>query len=146
MSAERAIAALVYGLAEAIDDADLDRVEALFGDAVFTMAGGTPRVGGRAFRETIEAGMLLHDGSPRTHHAVTNLVVSVDGDGDGDRADARSYVTVLQQVGDHPLEVILAGRYEDRFRRVDGEWVWEARTMHVDLVGDTSRHSRHHLG
>jgi len=55
-SPERSIANLVHALAEAVDDADGDRIEALFGDATFTMAGGTPREGGAAFREVIERG------------------------------------------------------------------------------------------
>ena len=148
--AHRAIANLVYDLAEAIDDADGDRIEALFGDATFTMAGGRPRRGGAALREVIEQGMITHDGSPRTLHQVTNLAVAVDPGGGS--ASGRARITVYQQVpataarAAFPLQAVLVGRYEDRYHRdADGTWHFTSRTMHVDLLGDTSRHSRNRL-
>ena len=59
------------------------------------------------------------------------------------RRPARSYYTVLQQVGDAPLQVIIAGRYHDKFERVDGTWRFCERDYTlVDLVGDLSRHLR----
>jgi hypothetical protein len=143
-SDEQAIANLVYGLAEAIDDADHDRIERLFGDADFQLAGREPRRGGAAFREVVEQSMLLHDGSPRTQHLVTNLQITFDDD--GDVASARSYVTVLQAVDGFPLQLVLAGRYHDRFQRdADGRWSWVERGMRIDLVGDTSWHTRTRL-
>jgi hypothetical protein len=147
---ERAITNLVHALAEAIDDADGDRIEALFGDGTFTMAGGRPREGGAAFRQVIEQGMLTYDGSPRTAHQVTNLTIEVDPGGRSASGEAR--ITVYQQVpatGDRaafPLQAVLVGRYQDRYHRdADGTWRFTSRVMHVDLVGDTSRHSRHRL-
>ena len=149
-SPERSIANLVHALAEAVDDADGDRIEALFGDATFTMAGGTPREGGAAFREVIERGMLTHDGSPRTLHQVSNLAIEVDPS--GETASGRARITVLQQVpatddrAAFPLQPVLVGRYEDRYRRdADGTWRFASRVMHVDLLGDTSFHTRNRL-
>lgn len=138
---ERAIANLVFGLAEAIDDADLDRVEKLFGDATFTLAGREPRAGGPAFRRVIEQGMRFHDGSPRTLHVVSNLVVEVGGD--RTVASSRSVVSVLQAVPPaFGLQVVMAGRYHDRFvRDTSGRWRFAERIMFVDLVGNTSFHS-----
>jgi hypothetical protein len=147
---QRAIADLVHALAEAIDDRDGDRIEALFGDATFTMAGGRPREGGSAFRQVIEQGMLTYDGSPRTVHQVTNLTIEVAPDGRSAWAEAR--ITVYQQVpatadqAAFPLQPVLIGRYHDRFHRYpEGAWRFTSRVMDVDLVGDTSRHSRHRL-
>jgi hypothetical protein len=141
MDSERSISNLVYGLAEAIDDSDLDHIEALFGDATFTLAGREPRVGGARFREVIERGMLRHEGSPRTLHVVTNLVIDIDGTGDA--ASSSSSISVLQCVPPaFPLQVVMVGRYLDRFVRDDaGGWRFSARLMHVDLVGDTSFHT-----
>jgi hypothetical protein len=135
------IANLVYSLAEAIDDGDLDRVESLFGDATFTLAGREPRVGGAAFREVIATGMRFYDGSPCTRHVVTNLAVDIDDDGAS--ATSRAYITVLQAVPPtFPLQAVMAGRYHDRFwRGDDGQWHFASRLMHVDQVGDTSFHS-----
>ena len=77
---------------------------------------------------------------PRTKHVTTNVIVEFQSD---DAATARSYYTVLQQVGDTPLQVIIAGRYHDEFERVDGTWRFCERDYTlVDLVGDLSRHLR----
>ena len=85
--------------------------------------------------------MILHDdGTPRTKHVVTNLVIEVDET--AGTAAARSYFTVLQATEMLPLQVIVAGRYEDRFVRVDRQWRFSDRLVHMDLVGDVSCHIR----
>jgi hypothetical protein len=114
------------------------------------MAGGTPREGGASFRKVIEKGMLTYDGSPRTLHQVSNLAIEVDPS--GETASGRARITVLQQVPAaddrpaFPLQPVLVGRYEDRYRRAaDGSWRFVSRVMHVDLLGDTSFHTRNRL-
>jgi len=47
---------------------------------------------------------------------------------------------VLQQVEGHPLEIVIAGRYHDRFARRDGRWRLAERVILCDLIGDLSRH------
>jgi hypothetical protein len=50
---------------------------------------------------------------------------------------------VFQQVPGEPLQPIIAGRYHDRFERIDGVWWFAARDYTlVDLVGDLTRHLR----
>ena len=39
-----------------------------------------------------------------------------------------------------PLQPIVAGRYRDRFRRIDGEWWFDEREMGVEQIGDVSDH------
>ncbi len=78
------------------------------------------------------------DGTPRTKHVTTNLMIDVD-DGAG-AATAKSYFTVLQQVDDLVLQVIIAGRYHDRFERVAGEWRFVDRLIYSDLIGDLTHH------
>jgi hypothetical protein len=68
----------------------------------------------------------------------TNAIIEVEET--AGTATARSYFTVLQQLDDLPLQAIVAGRYHDAFRRVDGIWRFHVRRMHVDLQGDLSRH------
>ena len=80
----------------------------------------------------------LHDGIPRTKHVITNLVVEVDEA--AGTAAARSYFTVLQATATLPLQVILAGRYRDRFERVGGGWRFTERAIHIDLVGELGQH------
>lgn len=137
---EQGVANLIHGLAEAIDDADGPRVEALFGNGSFLLGDHPPVVGGAAFRRSIETGMILHEGSPCTQHVITNLVISIDRVASS--ATSSSRVTVLQAVGaDFPLQVILAGRYADRFAWTDQGWAFVERHLRVTLRGDTSRHS-----
>ena len=84
--------------------------------------------------------ILYEDGTPRTKHVITNLVVDVD-DGSA-HASARSYFTVLQATDGVPLQPIIAGRYEDQFEKVDGTWRFSERIIHPDLHGDLSKHMR----
>jgi 3-phenylpropionate/cinnamic acid dioxygenase small subunit len=81
------------------------------------------------------------DGTPRTKHVLSNPIIEVDEA--AGTAACRSYYTVLQQTETLPLQPIVAGRYHDRFRRIEGEWRFTQRdyTM-LDLIGDTSQHLR----
>jgi hypothetical protein len=135
-----AITALVHLYAERLDGGDLEGVAALFADATYGAAGGPVRRGSAEVLAAIHAVLVLHDGVPRTKHVITNLTIDVD-DGAGTAA-ARSYFTVLQATAALPLQPILAGRYHDRFRRAGGEWRFAERLIHMDLVGDLSRHVR----
>jgi hypothetical protein len=78
------------------------------------------------------------DGTPRTKHVTTNLVI--DADDDAATATARSYFTVFQQLKGFPLQPVIAGRYHDSFARVDGEWCLTERVILCDLIGDLSHH------
>jgi ketosteroid isomerase-like protein len=139
MDDRAAIAALVYGYAERIDAGDLAGVAALFADGVFRSERGGRYEGTPAVRAVLEKLVKLHDdGTPRTKHVTTNLVVEVDGDA----ATARSYFTVLQQTAAVPLQAIVAGRYHDRFVRVGGRWRFADRLVHMDLVGNLGDHLR----
>jgi hypothetical protein len=140
--AERQIANLVFGLAEALDDGDHDRIERLFGQATFQLGDREPRQGGAAFRRTVERSMIHYDdGRPHTLHVVSNLQIETD-DVDARSARSKAYVTVFQAVPDFPLQPVLTGRYLDEFEADDaGTWHWRSRRMRLDHVGDTSRHT-----
>ena len=135
------IAALVYAYAERIDAGDFDGVADLLADAEIS-AEGTDRAwrGRGEVLRLYESGTRRHaDGTPRTKHVTTNLVVEVDEA--AGTATARSYYTVLQAVpGALVLQPIVAGRYRDRFEWVDGRWRFAGRHMVVDLVGDLGHH------
>ncbi len=90
------------------------------------------------------AGTRLHDGSPRTKHLITNVVLELD---EGARtAAARSSYLVLQQVDGRSLQPIITGRYHDAFERADTGWRFVERRFFVDLVGDLSDHLRYEIG
>jgi 3-phenylpropionate/cinnamic acid dioxygenase small subunit len=135
------IAALVYAYAERIDGGDFDGVADLFADAEITAEGTDRRWRGRdEVRRLYESGTRRHaDGTPRTKHVTTNLVIDVDEV--AGTAAARSYYTVLQAVpGELALQPIVAGRYRDRFERARGGWRFAGRHMVVDLVGELGSH------
>jgi len=136
-----AVAELVFTYAERIDAGDFDGLADLFADALVTAEGGVAARG----RDEVLAMYVgstrryPDDGTPKTKHVTTNLII--DADDDAGTATCRSYFTVMQAVpGSLDLQPVVAGRYRDQFSRVDGVWRFAARHMIVDLVGDLSRH------
>jgi len=131
----------VYGYAERVDLGDFAGVAQLFAHAKYKGGGpDDPGVDGAApVREILETMVRRYDdGTPRTKHVTTNLVI--DADEEAGTAKARSYYTVLQQLEGFPLQPIIAGRYHDTFARVDGDWRLTERVIFCDLIGDISRH------
>ena len=135
----REIENLVYAYAERIDAGDLTGVAELFRHGRIEAAPGVVLEGVDAVRKLYESSTRLYDdGTPRTRHVTTNVIVEVD-DG-ADTATARSSYTVVQQTDALPLQPIIVGRYRDSFHRVDGRWCFDTRQMFVDLTGDLSHH------
>lgn len=139
-TAHAAIARLIAEYAELVDDGDFAALGALFADAVF-VGTGEPARGAEAVERMLDGSVIRYeDGTPRTHHAVSNLAVDVDEP--TGTATARSYVTVFQALAGFPLQPIAAGRYRDRFARARDGWRFTERRVHIRLVGDVSRHLR----
>ena len=135
-----AIAALLFAYAERLDAGDFAGVAALFADGVFRSDRGGRYEGAAAVREVFERLVILHDdGTPKTKHVTTNLVIEIGAA----TATARSYFTVLQATPRIALQLIVAGRYHDRFERHDGVWRFADRLIFVDLVGNVSDHLGH---
>ena len=74
------------------------------------------------------------DGTLRTRHLVTNVMIDVDES--AGTAAAESYFMSFQATDRIPLQPIVGGRYRDRFRRIDGAWWFVERFIQVDQVGD----------
>jgi hypothetical protein len=140
-----AIRNLLGEYCERMDDGDFAGVGALFAHGALADEHGRELARGADAIESFYAtGTRLHDGSPRTKHLVTNIVVHVDDD--AGRAEARSSYVVLQHVDEGPLQPIISGRYRDAFEHVDGAWRFVERRFFVDLVGDLSRHRTYEIG
>ena len=131
---------LIARYAEAIDAGDFDAVAHLLDEAGVGGVDEGPLLRGRdeVRRLFASTARLYPDGTPRTKHVTTNLILEIDEP--AGTATARSYWTVLQAVPGLPLQPILAGRYHDRFARRDGRWRFSERRYLVDLVGDVSHH------
>lgn len=133
------IEALVYGYAERIDAGDMEGVVDLFAHATWrsTLTGQVLRE--RAEVKAVYDRIALYDGSPRTKHLMTNLVLDIEGSS----ATGRSSFTVLQGiVPGERLRVVVAGRYFDRFERGPDGWRFADRLFVLDLGGDQSQHFR----
>lgn len=132
---------LLYRYAELIDAGDFDGVGALLDHATIVSPEGAAGPSGRdAIARLYEHTTRRYpdDGTPHTQHVITNVIVEVDEA--AGTAEARSRFTVLQALDDFPLQPIVAGRYRDRFERVDGAWRFCERCMMPEHFGDLSRH------
>ena len=142
---EQAIAGLLFAYAEAIDRGDYEAVGALFTHGEFHGRPGAPvRVGAAETTAMFTASVRRYpDGTPRTRHMTTNVIVDVERDADGSAgsATARSCFTVFQAVADAlPLQPIIAGSYDDEFHRVDEQWWFRRRRITAELYGDLAHH------
>lgn len=143
-SNDREVVYLLYRYAELMDVGDLEGVADLFAHGRIASSAGDPAEvftfeGRDAVLAMYEGTVRLHeDGTPRTKHVTSNVIIDVDSS--AGTAVARSYYTVMQQTEEVPLQVVVAGRYHDTFTRSAHSWRFDTRTIFVDLVGDVSDH------
>ncbi len=139
----REIENLLYVYAERIDAGDLEGVADLFEHGRILPSPDAPRELTFEGREAVlkmyrSATRLYEDGTPKTRHVTSNAIIEVDDT--AGTARARSYYTVLQSTDALALQPIVCGHYHDTFRRIDGRWWFDSRTMFIDLTGDLSHH------
>jgi ketosteroid isomerase-like protein len=140
-TAREAITQLIYSYAERIDAGDFAGVGELLAHATLTFEGyGEAVAGGQSIEDLYtRTTRRYEDGTPRTKHVMTNVIVDVADD--GATASSRSYFTVLQAVpGGLALQPVIAGRYRHTYEYADGRW--RVVTMHIviDLLGDLGHH------
>ena len=136
-----AITKLIYTYAERIDAGDFAGVAELLQHATITFEGFGDAVAGREAIEGLytRTTRRYQDGTPRTKHVMTNVIVDVADDGTA--ATSRSYFTVLQAVpGSFPLQPVIAGRYRHTYERVEDRWRVAAMHIAIDLTGDLAHH------
>ena len=131
---------LMFRYARCVDSADWDGLGELFAKArVRTNTSEDVADGGDAIAALWRGLNKVHeDGTLRTRHLLTNLMVDVDDD--AGHAVVDSYFMVFQQTPRIPLQPIAGGRYCDTFVRDGGTWRFEEKFIWVDQVGDTSDH------
>ncbi len=137
----QAISNLLMRYADLVDAGQLSECAALFSDATYRVVRTDGRdsvhcQGADEVAAFFSGTILYADGTPRTKHLISNVAIDLDGD----RARARSYVTVLQQTDTLPLQPIASGRYVDELARVEGAWVFTDRMLTSFLLGDRSQH------
>ncbi|WP_413657484.1 nuclear transport factor 2 family protein [Paraburkholderia phenoliruptrix] len=80
---------------------------------------------------------LYPNGTPRTHHIMSNVTIEPDGK---NQARSHSYVVVMQQSDTLALQPVIAGDYLDRFIKADDVWWFSERRIGNELFGDLSQH------
>jgi 3-phenylpropionate/cinnamic acid dioxygenase small subunit len=119
-SSERESENLIATYAFLVDDGKFDDLGALLDRCDFRLGSGPAIRGKEAIAKFArDALQVFEDGTPRTRHVTTNVILEVDEE--AGTARARAYYTVFQAVNDFPLQPIACGRYRDRFERAGGK-------------------------
>jgi hypothetical protein len=135
------IANLLYTYARLIDSGDFAGIGELFAHARLTAESGAMDVKGAdaiAAHYAKTTRIYPDTETPKTKHVMTNPIIEVDEA--AGTATCNAYYTVLQATDVLALQPIIAGRYEDKFERVDGRWRYTEKKFFVELVGDLSQH------
>ncbi|MBG6203609.1 hypothetical protein IWQ48_004769 [Labrenzia sp. EL_13] len=121
-----------------LDAGLISECAALFENAEFSIEGVATVQGRQGIMKLFSGIILYEDGTPKTKHVLTNIDISVATN--RQTAAASSYLTVLQQVEDLPLQPIFSGSYADTFSKKTGSWMFASRVVSAPIFGDMSRH------
>lgn len=135
-----AIQNLIYRYCDYLDRGDFTAMAQLFNRAdIYLGATDQPIRSDAAALEAMyrDYVRIYSDGTPRTRHITTNLIVEDQG---AEQATAQSYITVLQSTDTLNLQPIIGGRNLDVFRKADGCWYFSERRIENDMWGDLSKH------
>ena len=140
--AVRSIKALMFTYAECVDLARFDELGELFSHGVLTSTSAADPDDGMSGDDVAAFYAVTNkvhgDGTLRTRHLASNVIVQIADD--GQTGTARSYFAVHQGTDSLPLQPIVAGRYEDDFVLLEGEWRFARRLVIVDQIGDMREH------
>ncbi len=143
LAAHREIEQKIYRMGYALEAGDFERVGDLLRHATF----GADRIGRRAFEGAREirdqyrrTNITYPDHGRATREIYTNVLIDIDLDA-GTARSTTAY-TVAQQLpeGGSPFELLVAGRYEDEWGRIDEAWHWTDRYVVVQFKNDLDRH------
>jgi hypothetical protein len=129
------IANLISRYAELLNLGQVDEVADLFRYGRISSEGGTVHEGSTAIAAWYRESVRFPEQLPDTLLFTTNLQIDVDGD----EANARAYFLAMHRT-EQGMAPIVAGRYHDEFRRIDGRWWFHHRHMIPDFMGDMSSH------
>jgi hypothetical protein len=143
LDAQRVIEQKIYRMGYALEDGDFE----LVGEMLCHSTLGADMIGRRVFTGSDEIRgqyartNIVYPGKGRaTREMYTNVVVDVDLD--AGTARSTTMYTVAQQIPDsgEPFAMLVAGRYEDEWAVIDGEWHWTDRFVVVQFKNDLNRH------
>ena len=143
LEAHRQIEQKIYRMGYALEDGDFELVGELLRHSTL----GADMIGRRVFtgadeiRGQYQRTNIVYPGKGRaTREMYTNVVVDIDLD--AGTAKSTTMYTVAQQIPDsgEPFAMLVAGRYEDEWAVIDGEWHWTDRFVVVQFKNDLNRH------
>lgn len=137
---------LIHRYCDRIDRADFDGLGQLFAEADVYLPATDQwfRRDAAGLTAMYRSWVRLHaDGTPRTRHVTTNLIIEPDGP---EAARTQTYIMVYQDAPGCPLQPIVGGRYADRFAKSDGTWHFAERRMEIDMFGNLSAHMLQEFG
>jgi 3-phenylpropionate/cinnamic acid dioxygenase small subunit len=141
LMAESRIRSIIHRYAALVDGGQFSEIGALFRHGTIRTADeeGVERqwTGAEAIASIFSDTVRTWDGVPRTKHLVSNVLVSMKSD---TVATCQSYYTVIHEPPGAQVQIVISGRYHDRFELIDGEWQLVDRFVYSDLFGDLSSH------
>lgn len=138
LQAERDITRLINSYPYLLDSGNFGQVAELLRHATLE-APGHQVTGRDEIEQFLTSGIKRHqDGTPRTWHAVSNIII--EGDPLSGETSTSSYFTVHQELPGFSLQPICTGHYKDRFALINGEWQFVHRTVVPHLIGDLRFH------
>ena len=124
--AKQKIADILTRYSRGIDRCDIDTLSAVFWPDATTDYGSGRQNAQDWARATVAALKGMH----RTQHAISNILIDIDGD----TARAETYCQAYHEI-DGPsgrVEMVVGGRYLDRLERRNGAWRIADRTYVMD--------------
>ncbi|GAB3287256.1 nuclear transport factor 2 family protein [Parahaliea aestuarii] len=126
---KQAITELVYAYCNAADRHDNEKMRSLYHEDAIDEHGQFFEGNAMAFIDTLPA---IQENMLILHHNVTTLNIVLDGD----RAEGEVYILAFHQVqGENgPMDVLIGGRYFDKYEKRDGVWKYSHRAVVADWV------------
>ena len=141
LASHREIEQQIYRMGYHLEAGEFDAIGELLGHATF----GADKIGRKMFRGKDEiaaqyarTNIVYPEGGRRTKEIYSNVVIDIDLD--AGLATSVTSFTVAQQVPGGPFELLVAGRYEDEWERVDGRWRWSDRYIVAQYHNDLDKH------
>jgi SnoaL-like domain len=143
LEAHRQIEQLIYRMGYALEDGDFELVGELLRHATFgaDRLGRKIMQGSQAIRDQYTRTNITYPGQGRaTREMYTNVLIEIDLD--AGTARSKTAYTVAQQIPGTAsrFELLVAGRYEDEWAVIDGEWHWTDRFIVVQFKNDLDAH------